>query len=73
MVETTMLKKIKIIQFAKSTFEFNSRDRIPKDVEKGPLAMLRSKIVNSPKESVQRNRNDKDNSKNRPPESSGVA
>jgi hypothetical protein len=73
MVETTMSKRIKIIRFARSTFEFNSWDRIKKDVKKGPLAMLRSKIVNSPKESVQRNRNDKDNLKNRPPESSGVA
>ncbi len=73
MVKTTMSKQIKIIQFARLTFKFNSWDRIPKDVKKGPLAMLMSKIVNSPKESVQRNRNDKDNSKNRPPESSGVA
>jgi hypothetical protein len=73
MVETTTLKQIKIIQFSRSTFELNSWDRILKDVEKGPLAMLRSKIVNSPKESVQRNWNDKDNLKNRPPESSGVA
>jgi hypothetical protein len=73
MVETTTSKRIKIIQFARLTFEFNSWDRIPKDVKKGPLAMLRSKIVNSPKESVQRNWNDKDNLKNIPPESSGVA
>jgi hypothetical protein len=73
MVEMTTLKRIKIIRFARSTFKFDSWDRIPKDVEKGLLAMLRSKIVNSPKESVQRNWNDKDNLKNRPPESSGVA
>ncbi len=73
MVEMMTSKQIKIIQFARSTFKFNSWDRIPKDVKKGPLAMLRSEIVNSLKESVQCNWNDKDNSKTRPPESSDVA
>jgi hypothetical protein len=45
---------------------------MPKYIEKRPLAMLRSKIINSPKEYVQRDGNNKYNSKNRPPESSSV-
>jgi hypothetical protein len=72
MIESTALKRINIIRFTRSTFEFYARNRILKYIEKRPLAMFRSKIIYSPKECVQRDRNDKDNSKNRPPESSSI-
>ena len=69
MIESTALERVKIIRFTRSTFEFYARDRILKYIEKRPLAMFRSKVIYSPKECVQRDRNNKDNLKNRPPES----
>ena len=72
MIESKALKRINIIQFTRSTFKFYARNRIPKYIEKRPLAMLRSKIIYSPKDCVQCDRNNEDNLKNSPPESSGV-
>ncbi len=72
MIESTALKQIKIIRFTWSTLKFYARNRIPKYIEKRPLAMFRSKVIYSPKECVQRDWNDKDNLKNRPPESSSI-
>ena len=72
MIESTALKRVKNIRFTRSTFKFYARNRIPKYIEKRPLAMFRSKVIYSPKECVQRDWNNKDNLKNRPPESSSI-
>ncbi len=52
MIESTTSKQINIIRFTRSTFKFYARNRVPKYIEKRPLAMLRSKIIYSPKECV---------------------
>ncbi len=73
LIESSMPKRIEIIPFTNASFKFYSWNRILENIEKGLFAMFRSKIIDSPKENVERDRKNKHNLNNRPPEPSGVA
>ncbi len=59
-----MPKRIKIILFTNASFKFYSWNTVFENVKKGSFAMLRSKIIDSPKESVERDRNNEYNLNN---------
>ncbi len=53
LIESMTLKRIEIIQFTNLSFKFYSLNRVFENVEERLFAMLRSKIIDSPKESVE--------------------
>ena len=72
LIEPTTPKRIEIIWFTNAPFKFYSWYSIFENVEKGSFVMLRSKIIVSPKESVERDRNNEYNLNHWPPELSNV-
>ena len=61
-----MSKSLKIICLIKYLFKFYPWNRIEKNVKERSLATLGSKIIHSPKESINRDWNDKEDLNKRP-------
>jgi hypothetical protein len=66
MIELPTLKSLKIICFIKYFLKFNSWNRIAKNVKERSPATLGSKIIHTPKESLDRDWNDKEDLNERP-------
>ncbi len=66
MIESPTLKGIEVICFAESHFEFYSQNRIEKNVDERSLVTLVSKIIQSPKERINRDWNDEEDLDKRP-------
>ncbi len=67
-IKPSATKRVKVSRFAKSSFKFNSRNWIPKDIKKRPLAVFGSKIIDSLEEGVDCNWNNKEDLNQIPPE-----
>ncbi len=72
-IEATTSKTIKIIWFTNTSFKFYSWNGILQNVYKGPFAMLWTKFVNIPKESRERDWDNKYCLNKRPPKTTSVA
>jgi hypothetical protein len=66
MIELPTLKSLKIICLMKYFFEFYPWDRIAKNVKERSPATLGSKIIHTLKESIDCDRNDKEDLNERP-------
>ncbi len=64
LIESMMPKSIEIIKFTDAPFKFYSWNRIFENVKKGLFAILRSKRIDSPKQTVECDRNNEYNLNN---------